>query len=54
MNLVLGVLFPVIGIALILTGEWSAQFRDRWNRKFAWTRWAAESEESAPVLPLDV
>jgi hypothetical protein len=35
-----GVLTIVFGVVLILTREWSAEFHERWNRKFSWTQWA--------------
>jgi len=37
--IVAGILI-VVGIVLIQTREWSAEFHERWNQKFAWTRWA--------------
>ena len=38
---ILGVLTIVLGVVLILTREWSAEFHDRWNHKLSWTQWAA-------------
>jgi hypothetical protein len=43
MNAILAIVAVVLvlaGVLLILTREWSAEFHERWNQKFSWTRWA--------------
>ena len=37
---ILGALVIAFGVFLILAREWSAELHERWNQKFAWTRWA--------------
>ena len=40
MNAFIGIALILIGVVLIATREWSAQFHERWNSRFAWTQWA--------------
>lgn len=40
MNATLGMIFLLSGLGLISTREFSAQFHERWNARFRWTKWA--------------
>ena len=40
MNVFIGIALVLIGLILIATREWSAQFHERWNSRFSWTQWA--------------
>jgi hypothetical protein len=40
MNQAVGIGFILLGVFLILTRRWSAEFHERWNQKLSWTRWA--------------
>jgi hypothetical protein len=40
MNAIFGIALVLIGLLLIATREWSAQFHERWNSRFRWTQWA--------------
>jgi hypothetical protein len=35
-----GIGYVLFGVFLVLTSNWSAELHERWNQKFAWTRWA--------------
>jgi hypothetical protein len=39
MNVSLGIGLIVGGCLLIATRHWSADLHERWNPRFAWTRW---------------
>jgi len=40
MYIALGVTRLLLGVFLVATPNFSAELHERWNSKFAWTRWA--------------